>query len=95
MNLGAIHKDRLDQFEDDRNLALLLGLPARLAQLAQKPGPKPRSAALLMQSAAAIEILTFCPMRIGNLAHLDIEQHLRWINDKKGLRLIIESLPQR
>ena len=58
------NKDRLDQFEDDRNLALLLGLPARLAQLAQKPGPKPRSAALLMQSAAAIEILTFCPMRI-------------------------------
>ncbi len=84
------NKDRLDQFEDDRNLALLLGLPARLAQLAQKPGPKPRSAALLMQSAAAIEILTFCPMRIGNLAHLDIEQHLRWINDKKGLRLIID-----
>lgn len=84
------NKDRLDQFEDDRNLALLLGLPARLAQLAQKPGPKPRSAALLMQSAAAIEILTFCPMRVGNLAHLDSEQHLRWINDKKGLRLIID-----
>ena len=55
------NKDRLDQFDDDRNLALLLGLPARLAQLAQKSGPKPRSAALLLQSAVAIEILLFCP----------------------------------
>jgi len=84
------NKDRLDQFDDDRNLALLLGLPARLAQLAQKPGPKPRSAALLLQSAVAIEILLFCPMRVGNLAHLDIERHLRWIGDNQTLRLIID-----
>jgi integrase len=84
------NKDRLAQFDDRRNLAMLLGLPARLARLSEKPGPKPRSSALLLQSAIAIEIFIQCPMRIGNLASLDTERHLRWINDKRSLRLIIE-----
>jgi len=84
------NKERLAQFDDRRNLALLLGLTARLARLSEKPGPKPRSAALLLQTAAAVEILLFCPMRIRNLANLDTERHLRWIKDRKSLRLIIE-----
>jgi integrase len=84
------NKDRLDQFDDLRNLAMLLSLPQHLARLAQKPGPKPRSAALYLQSAVAIEILLFCPMRIGNLANLDLERHLRWIEDKTSLRLVID-----
>ena len=84
------NKVRLAQFDDRRNLALLLGLPARLARLSEKPGPKPRSAALLFQSAAAIEILILCPMRIRNLANLDTERHLRWIKEGRSLRLIID-----
>jgi hypothetical protein len=84
------NKDRLAQFDDRRNLALLLGLSAHLARLSEKSGPKPRSAALLLQSAAAIEILLFCPMRIRNLAALDTERHFRWIKERKSLRLIID-----
>ena len=42
-----------------------------------------------MQTALAIEVLLLCPMRIGNLASLDIERHLRWITEKKQQRLII------
>ena len=29
-------------------------------------------------------------MRVGNLARLDLEKHLRWIEGRKALRLIIE-----
>ena len=83
------NKDRLAQFDDRQNLTMLLHLPAHLAAKSQKPGPKPRSASLLMQTALALEILIYCPMRVGNLASLDIERHLRWIIEKKQQRLII------
>ena len=83
------NKDRLAQFDDPRNLYRLMALPARLMEKAQKSGPKPRSSALLVQSAAAIETLLFCPMRIGNLASLDIDQHLRWIGSGRNRRLFI------
>ena len=68
---------------------LLLMLPAHLAAKFRKPGPRPRSASLLMQTAIALEILLYCPMRIGNLARLDMERHLRWIHEKRETRLII------
>jgi integrase len=84
------NKDRLDQFDDLKNLAMLMALPEHLVSLAQKPTLKPRTPLLYLQSAVAIEILLFCPMRIGNLANLDLERHLRWIDDKVGLRVIID-----
>lgn len=83
------NKDRLAQFENLSNLARLLNLPERLLEKAKMTGPKPRSSALLIQSAVAIETLLFCPMRIGNLASLDINQHLRWIKDGRERRLLI------
>ena len=83
------NKDRLAQFDDPRNLYRLMALPARLIQKAQKPGPKPRSSALLIQSAVVIETLLFCPMRISNLANLDINHHLRWIGSGRNRRLFI------
>ncbi len=86
------NKDRLGQFDDDRNLARLLALPERLLEIAKSPGPKPRSSALLVQSATAIEILLLCPMRIFNLAGLEMERHLRWAQEGQGQRLFI-SIP--
>jgi integrase len=83
------NKERLDQFDDTRNLMLLLMLPEHLGAKSQKPGPKPRSASLLMQTAIALEILLYCPMRIGNLARLDMERHFRWITERRQPRLII------
>ena len=83
------NKERLDQFDDTRNLMLLLMLPEHLKAKSQKPGPKPRSASLLMQTAIALEILLYCPMRIGNLVRLDMERHFRWITERRQPRLII------
>ncbi|NQV58657.1 MAG: hypothetical protein HQ502_03265, partial [Alphaproteobacteria bacterium] len=51
------NKDRLAQFDDRRNMAALLRLPDRLMDKSGSPGPMPRSAALLVQSAAVLEIL--------------------------------------
>ena len=82
--------ERLAQFDDRRNISLLLDLPRHLSRLSENTGPKPRSAALLFQSAVAIEILILCPMRIRNLANLDTERHLRWIKERRSLRLIID-----
>jgi integrase len=86
------NKDRLAQFDDRRNMGALLGLPDRLMEKSRSPGPKPRSAALLAQSAAVLEILLMCAPRIGNVASLDLDRHLRWIMEGKVERLMI-SIP--
>ena len=86
------NKDRLAQFDDRRNMAALLSLPDRLMEKSGSPGPKPRSAALWAQSAAALEILLMCAPRIGNVANLDLDHHLRWIVEGKAERLMI-SIP--
>jgi len=83
------NKDRLAQFDDDQNFARLLALPERLLEKAKSPGPKPRSSALLFQSAVAIEILLLSLLRISNLAGLDIDRNLRWIQEGRQLRLLI------
>jgi integrase len=67
----------------------LLLLPEQLVEKSQVAGPKPRSAALLLQTAAAVETLLYCPMRIANLASLRIDQHLRWATKDRELVLYI------
>ncbi|MBT6473127.1 MAG: hypothetical protein HOK70_02330, partial [Rhodospirillaceae bacterium] len=86
------NKDRLAQFDDRRNMAAILSLPDRLMEKSGSPGPKPRSAALWAQSAAVLEILLMCAPRIGNVANLDLDRHLRWIMEGRAERLMI-SIP--
>ena len=84
------NRDRLEQFQLNlQNLAKLLALPEYLMERSQKPGPKPRSAALLAQSAAAIEILIMTALRVGNLAYLDLENHIRWVHEGRSTRMFI------
>jgi integrase len=72
-------RDRLLQFDDPKNLFLLLDLPRRLLELAREIGPPDRKAARLVQMAVAIELLIFTGLRIDNLARIDIEAHLKWV----------------
>ncbi len=88
------NRRRLEQLDDEENLAALLHLPARLIREAAKSGIRPHKAALLLQAAAAIEILLYAPMRIGNLASLSLERHLREIRVGRERRLVI-SIPGR
>ncbi|MGM0743564.1 MAG: tyrosine-type recombinase/integrase [Pseudomonadota bacterium] len=67
--------ERLAQFEDPKNVARLLTLPDKLMHSA-KVNPDARRAPLRAMQAVAIGILLACPLRIKNLAMLDIEHSL-------------------
>ena len=69
------NRTRLRQFDDPATVQKFLRLPEQLERAASVCH-KPRRAALLTQSAVAIAILTMAPMRIANLAALDLDKHL-------------------
>jgi integrase len=66
---------RLMQFNDQMNIVRLVTLP-RIMMDRAKANPENRTSALLAMRATAITILLTCPMRVKNLAALDIERHL-------------------
>jgi integrase len=72
---GLVRKNKtcLAQFDDQRNLGALLHLPQRLLKDAARTGGK--DGARLAESALAIELLTMCPIRIGNVVGLDLTRH--------------------
>jgi integrase len=84
-------RTRLAAFEDDQLVAVLLGLPARLLADAQVAGT-PRRRKKLAELAIAIEILTFAPMRISNVAALRQGTSLRRVTIGRVSRWII-SIP--
>lgn len=83
------------QFDDPATVDRFLLLPHRLWDLAlSKPKTvetcSPRQQAQLMvQTAVAIEILQFAPMRIENLNNLRLDRHLTW--QGKRLRIVIPA----
>jgi len=70
------NRERLRQLDDPANVSALLCLPERLMKEARSNKLAARRAALLVQIAAAIEILTMAPMRIENLVKIDLDRHL-------------------
>lgn len=62
---------RLGQFSDWQNVARLLSLPDTLMERAFA-NPNSRTSGLLAMHAAAITILLSCPMRVKNLAQLEL-----------------------
>lgn len=93
------NKRRLGQFDDLYNVELLMLLPRRLVddalkrqrqpsrRLADNPLKQQRQSsrvALDVMRAVAIEILLVCPMRMNNLAGIDIERHFRWRGTGNG-----------
>jgi integrase len=69
------NRSRLRHLDDPQNVAALLHLPHILIDLAAR-NPRPYAGALQAQTAVAIEILLMAPLRIGNLARLDLERNL-------------------
>ncbi|MEE8164179.1 MAG: hypothetical protein V3T64_01285, partial [Myxococcota bacterium] len=72
--ITAKNRERLRQFDDPANVALLLNVPDRLVREAEKRPHSPRSA-LKVQTAFAISLLLMAPIRLRNLAALDLERH--------------------
>jgi integrase len=83
------NQQRLLQLEDPHNFAKLLHLPEKLVKLSKRPGQSDHKAALMVQAALAIEILLYAPMRINNLASLNIEEHIRRLKVKRENRVQI------
>src|SRR4051794_17348511 len=81
--LAAKNRERLRQFDDPANVQALVTLPQRLLAEAARSGKPSRAAALQVQAAVAIELLLMVPLRINNLAHLKLGEHL--IRSRKGV----------
>jgi integrase len=67
--------ERLHALCEPARVDRLLALPGKLARLAKRMN-SPRQAALAVQTAVAIEILLTAPIRLGNLARLDLRRHV-------------------
>ncbi len=75
--MTAKNKARLGQFSDDRALKLLLDLPARVFARhvgVEKPTFKQ---AREVQNAAIVAVLIELPIRVGNVADLDLARHFQ------------------
>jgi integrase len=69
-------RERLRQFDDPRNVARLVQLPERMADQLRRRDRGGIIDALMMQTAVALAILLVAPLRIKNLARLNLEYHV-------------------
>ena len=74
--LTAKNRERLRPFDDPQTVALFLGLPQRIRREVEKDPRTPERKAVMAQMAAAIAILLVVPLRIGNLAKIDMRRNL-------------------
>jgi len=77
MGMTDKNRDRLRQFNDPRNVRLLLDFPARRFEAAIANDRKRRRDAIAVQIALAVEILLMAPMRAANLVNLNIDRHVQ------------------
>jgi integrase len=87
--LTETNRLRLRQLDFRENAEALVRLPPKLLALAAR-SPKARGGALLAQAAVAAEILLMAPMRIGNLAGLDLDRNLIRPGRGKEIHIVIE-----
>jgi integrase len=70
------NRDRLAQFDDQRVLHRLLELPSKIDNKYKGIKKPSVQEARRMQHAVALEVLLHVPMRVKNLAALDLEAHV-------------------
>jgi hypothetical protein len=75
---------------DPTNLVRLFLLPGKIRMEIQAKKKVLRDDALHMQLAVALSILTYAPLRIGNLTALHLEKHLRWTGPKMTGALVLD-----
>ena len=85
--MTAKNRDRLRPFDDPNAVAVFLDLPHRIRREMESGRQNPKRKAILAQMAAAVAILQAAPIRMKNLAELDLHRHL--IERGKRLYLII------
>jgi integrase len=85
-----LNRDRLRPLNEPAAVQRVVRLPERLMAEARRT-PRPHAAALLAQTALATELLLMAPMRLGNLAALDIERHIARTPNGKRVWITIEG----
>lgn len=88
--LTGKNQERLAQFAREGNVLRLLELPYQLMRQARTMTRGPQ-AALRAQMAVAISILTYAPIRLGNLIRLDRDKHFCWrrFDGQRVLHLVV------
>jgi hypothetical protein len=76
IGLTARSREALRAFDDDAAVAALFNLPRCVVREVLKSGRKGYSEAKLVQTALAVEILVNAPIRIQNLASINLQKHL-------------------
>ena len=76
--LGRKNRLRIAPLRDPKNLVRLFLLPQKIRKEVEQRTKTTCADALLMQHAVALSILTYAPLRIGNLAALHLERNLHW-----------------
>ncbi len=82
LNPGNLHqmtdknRDLVHRFEDIELLRRLIALPDRAINKVADQGHITATMAVRAQAALAIQVLTMAPMRLKNLASIDLEKHL-------------------
>jgi len=85
------NRERLLPFEDPDNVRAVLRLPERILADIPRDGRPTRAQALEVQTAVAIGILVMLPLRIGNLAGLDLDRHIRRVVNSRVVHLTIPA----
>jgi integrase len=88
--LGRKNRLRLAPLRDPANLVRLFLLPGKICKKIEAKRRVVRDDALLMQLAVAISVLTYAPLRIGNLSALHLQRHLRWTGPKMTGTLVLD-----
>jgi integrase len=82
---------RLMQFDDEENIAKLVLLPQVLATEVRRQDRGAVTEALRMQTAVALALLLVCPLRIKNLAGLNLERHITRFRPGGKVHLVIPA----
>jgi integrase len=83
------NRTRLRQLDDPRQVQRLVRLPFELLDMATR-NPKLHKGALEAQTAVAIALLLVAPMRLGNLARLDLERNFVGLGRDQEVLIFIE-----
>lgn len=77
--MTAKNRERLRPFDDPELVAQFLALPEALRRHVDRRKASSRRAPVLAQVAAAIALLQAIPIRVANLASIDIHRHLKQV----------------
>lgn len=78
--MTAKNRGRLRQFTDEQNVRRLVGLPSKVITTLDTTQPKITDA-VRVQEALAVALLLVAPVRVKNLASIDIEKHIHRVSE--------------